>query len=173
MSNWISPTVKQLWNYAMHVLHNFFRFNTNTTAFCLGQSSVHLLLLKSSMIKLLCFRRAHFREITAFGQSTLCLTISTTMRRWYKLWFLIKGLLIELFTWQSFLIVQSRHLFVYFHPFYITIQLQYKKHWCCCTCDSNPRYAQAGQLSYDDRSSVVNLTNASQSYLLRRQSGGC
>ena len=75
--------------------------------------------------------------------------------------------------WQSFLIVQSRHLFVYFHPFYITIQLQYKKHWCCCTCDSNPRYAQAGQLSYDDRSSVVNLTNASQSYLLRRQSGGC
>ena len=49
MSNWIGPTVKQLWNYAMHVLHNFFVFNTNTTAFCLGRSSLHLLLLKSSM----------------------------------------------------------------------------------------------------------------------------
>ena len=23
MSNWIGPTVKQLWNYAMHLLHNF------------------------------------------------------------------------------------------------------------------------------------------------------
>ena len=49
MSNLISPRVKQLWIYAMHVLHNFFGFNTNTTAFCLGRSSLHLLLLKSSM----------------------------------------------------------------------------------------------------------------------------
>ena len=49
MSNWIGPTVKQLRNYAMHVLHNFLGFNTNTTAFCLGRSSLHLLLLKSSM----------------------------------------------------------------------------------------------------------------------------
>ena len=23
MNNWIGPTVKQLWNFAMHVLHNF------------------------------------------------------------------------------------------------------------------------------------------------------
>ena len=36
MSNWIGPTVKQLWNYAMHVLHN-------TAAFCLGRSSLHIL----------------------------------------------------------------------------------------------------------------------------------
>ena len=33
----------------MHVLHNFSGFNTNTTAFCLGRSSLSLLLLKSSM----------------------------------------------------------------------------------------------------------------------------
>ena len=51
MSNKIGPTVKQLWNYAMHVLHKFFGFNINTTAFCLGQSSLHLLLLMSSMIE--------------------------------------------------------------------------------------------------------------------------
>ena len=50
MSNWIGPAVKQVWNYAIHVLHNFFRFNINTTAFCLGRSSFHLLLLNSSMI---------------------------------------------------------------------------------------------------------------------------
>ena len=39
MSNWIGPTVKQLWNFAMHVLHNFFGFSINTTTFCLGRSS--------------------------------------------------------------------------------------------------------------------------------------
>ena len=42
--HWISPTVKHLWNYAMHVLHKFFGFNINTTAFSLGQTSLHLLL---------------------------------------------------------------------------------------------------------------------------------
>ena len=36
-------------DYAMYVLHKFFRFNINTTAFCLGRSSLHLLILKSSM----------------------------------------------------------------------------------------------------------------------------
>ena len=36
-------------DYAMYVLHKFFRFNINTTAFCLGRSSLHFLLLKSSM----------------------------------------------------------------------------------------------------------------------------
>ena len=52
MSNWIGPIVKQLWNYAMHVLHSFFEFNINTTAFCWGRSSLHLLLLKSSMVQM-------------------------------------------------------------------------------------------------------------------------
>ena len=33
----------------MHVLHIFWWFNINTTAFCLGQFSLHLLLPKSSM----------------------------------------------------------------------------------------------------------------------------
>ena len=53
MSNWIGPTVKQLWNDAMHVFNNFFGFNINTTAFCLGRSSLHLLILKSSMTQIL------------------------------------------------------------------------------------------------------------------------
>ena len=44
MSNWIGPTVKQVWNYAMNVLNNFFGFNIKTTAFCLGRSSLHILL---------------------------------------------------------------------------------------------------------------------------------
>ena len=43
------PTVKQLWNYPIHVLHNFFGFNINTTAFCLGLNSLQHLLQKSSM----------------------------------------------------------------------------------------------------------------------------
>ena len=50
MNNWIGPTVKQLLNYAMHVLNNFWGANINTTAFCLGQYSLHLLLLKSSIL---------------------------------------------------------------------------------------------------------------------------
>ena len=50
LNNQISPTVKQLWNY---VLHEFFEFNINTAAFCLGRSSLHLLLQKSSMPQLL------------------------------------------------------------------------------------------------------------------------
>ena len=35
--HWIGPTVEQLWNYAMHVLHNIFRYNKNTTDFSLGR----------------------------------------------------------------------------------------------------------------------------------------
>ena len=31
MSNWISPTVKQLWNYGTHELHNFFGFNKHNS----------------------------------------------------------------------------------------------------------------------------------------------
>ena len=37
--------------WCMHVLHNFWGVDINTTAFCLGQYSLHLLLLKSSMTK--------------------------------------------------------------------------------------------------------------------------
>ena len=33
----------------MRVLHNFWGFNINTTAFCLGRNSLHFLLFKSSM----------------------------------------------------------------------------------------------------------------------------
>ena len=40
MNNWIGPTVK-------HVLNNVLRFDMNTTAFCFGRYSLHLVLLKS------------------------------------------------------------------------------------------------------------------------------
>ena len=36
MSNWIGPTVKQLWNYAMRLLHNFLGFNMKHNSFLLG-----------------------------------------------------------------------------------------------------------------------------------------
>ena len=38
-------------NYAVHVLHKHFGFNINTTAFCLGRYSLHLLQLNSSMAR--------------------------------------------------------------------------------------------------------------------------
>ena len=47
MNTWIGPTVKQLWNYVMYVLHKFLGFNLNTTAYCLCRSSLHFLLLKT------------------------------------------------------------------------------------------------------------------------------
>ena len=50
MYNWIGPKVKQVWNNAMHVLHNFLGFDMNTTAFYLGRYSLHILLLKSSIV---------------------------------------------------------------------------------------------------------------------------
>ena len=46
-------TAKQLCNFAMNVLHNFFRFYINTKAFCLDRYSLHILPLKSSMADLL------------------------------------------------------------------------------------------------------------------------
>ena len=66
MNNWIDPTVRQLRSYTMHVLHNFQGFNTNTTAFCLGRCSLHLLLLKSSMVWVkffVCSRRPKTQEL--------------------------------------------------------------------------------------------------------------
>ena len=39
MNNWIGPTVKQLWNYAMHVLQIFFGISIYATAFCFSQSA--------------------------------------------------------------------------------------------------------------------------------------
>ena len=49
MNNWIGPTVKHVWNNAMHALHNFWGFDVYTSAFRLGLYNPHLLLLKSSM----------------------------------------------------------------------------------------------------------------------------
>ena len=48
LNNWIDPTVKHVWNVAMHVLHIFWSV-INTTAYHSGRSNLHLLLLKSSM----------------------------------------------------------------------------------------------------------------------------
>ena len=50
MKNQISPTVKHVWNVAMHALLNIFGFVINTTANHLTQYSLHLLLLKSFMM---------------------------------------------------------------------------------------------------------------------------
>ena len=58
MNKWIGPTVKQLWNYAMHCCINLFEININATAFCFGRSSLHLLLLKSYMTRPFKMRRA-------------------------------------------------------------------------------------------------------------------
>ena len=46
----IATVVKHVWNVAMHVLHNFMEVVIGTTAYQLGQCSLHLLLLKSSMV---------------------------------------------------------------------------------------------------------------------------
>ena len=46
----IGPTVKQVWNDAIHVLHTFGGGAAkNTTGYHLGRLNLHLLLLKSSM----------------------------------------------------------------------------------------------------------------------------
>ena len=53
MNTWISRMVKRVWTYAMHVLHNFFRFVINTTVYHLCRYSLHLLLLKRSMVEVI------------------------------------------------------------------------------------------------------------------------
>ena len=70
MSNWTVPTVKQLWNVATHVLHNFLGFNTQTTAFCLGRYRLHLQLLKSSIC-------SHYK-LAIIGISLPAFTFNTT-----------------------------------------------------------------------------------------------
>ena len=53
MNNRIGSRVKHVWNDGKHVLHNFIGFVLNSTAYHLGQfSCLHLLLLKSSIIRL-------------------------------------------------------------------------------------------------------------------------
>ena len=51
MNSWIGPTIKQLLELCHLCVKYFFGFNIKTTAFCLGQYSLHLLLLKSSMVR--------------------------------------------------------------------------------------------------------------------------
>ena len=53
MNNWIGPIVKRVRNNAMRVLHNIWGGLTHTTAFRLGQISLHLLILKSSLDRFL------------------------------------------------------------------------------------------------------------------------
>ena len=52
----IGPKVKQVWNVAMHVVHNYFGFDINTTAYHLDRYNLYLLILKSSMSKFISFR---------------------------------------------------------------------------------------------------------------------
>ena len=51
MHNWNGPTVKHVWNNAVHGQHTFLGFHINTTVYHLGQYILHLLLLKSSMLQ--------------------------------------------------------------------------------------------------------------------------
>ena len=48
-NNRIGPTVKHVWNVAMHLLHIWGGFVINTTAYHSGRYNLHLLILKSSM----------------------------------------------------------------------------------------------------------------------------
>ena len=52
------------------VLHNFFSFNIITTSFCLGRSSLHHLLLKSSMAELLLTSKELQGSMQFFHQSS-------------------------------------------------------------------------------------------------------
>ena len=65
MNNWFGSTFKQVLNDAMNVEHYFEGFDINTTAYCLGQYSLHLLLPKSSKLKMFVLR-------SLFGASKIC-----------------------------------------------------------------------------------------------------
>ena len=52
MNKWIGPKAKQVWNSAMHVLHNVKGVVINTTAYHLGSYNLHLL-LESSMVRII------------------------------------------------------------------------------------------------------------------------
>ena len=58
MNNRIGPTVKQVWNVVMHVLLIIVGFVINRSAH-LGRYSLHLLLLKSSMVSV----RGHLTKL--------------------------------------------------------------------------------------------------------------
>ena len=49
MNSCVGPTVDHIWNIAMHMLCKFFRCVKNTTAYPLGQYSLHLLLPKTEL----------------------------------------------------------------------------------------------------------------------------
>ena len=61
-TNWIGPTVKHVWKAATHVLHNFWGFVENATAYHLDQYSHNRHLIKSSMDKLFPLLRIEHRD---------------------------------------------------------------------------------------------------------------
>ena len=64
MNNWIDPTVKQVWNVVVHLLHNCLSVVINTTAYHLPITHIYLLLVKSSTISLL----AHYSHEVYIGK---------------------------------------------------------------------------------------------------------
>ena len=78
MSKQVGPKVKQLWNVAMHVRHNFLGVVINTTAYHLGRYSLHHFLLKSSM-------GLHIVHYSRRGYETALSPIPTILRCWYLL----------------------------------------------------------------------------------------
>ena len=52
MNNWTDSIFKRVWNVAIHVIGNFLSFVINTSAYQWADMSLHLLLLKSSMVYL-------------------------------------------------------------------------------------------------------------------------
>ena len=49
MNYWIGPTVKPVWNFVLHMLHNFLGCGIKTRAYHLRKYILHLLLLKISI----------------------------------------------------------------------------------------------------------------------------
>ena len=106
MNNWISPIVKQLWNYTMHQLHNFLGFKINTTAFC-------FLLLKSSMTSSLqemvsrCSHRSVCLVITIQVYLIfLCVLLHVPTRSLWLNNFLAKNIFRFLFLFCAFLLLE-------------------------------------------------------------------
>ena len=77
MSNQISPTVKHLWKVAMHACAAYF----SSTAYCLGQYSLHLLIQKSSTDTSIPFQTLDCRHPTLWRFRTMASRASATTRR--------------------------------------------------------------------------------------------
>ena len=74
MNKWIGRIKSQTWNVAIFVLHNFFGFVINTTAYHLGWNILHLLLLTSSMYNSINTYFAVNCQAISYDQNQFCIT---------------------------------------------------------------------------------------------------